>query len=170
MEYAIDYSALKTIEDAYRRMPAVVSEELHAAVTEADLLIHREATERMPVGAGGASGLKGSLFHEEQVNGPYATGLVATAISYAVPVELGTRPHFPPIEPLIDWVKAKLGVSGDVEARGVAFAIARKIAVRGTKAQRPFGLTFQALEGQVAEIFDRALGRIGRRISGAEAG
>ena len=84
-----------------------------------------------------------------------------------MPVELGTKPHFPPIEPLIDWVKARLGISTEKEARGVAFLIARKIAVRGTAAQHPFGLTFQAVEAQVFDIFDRATGRIAERLAGA---
>ncbi len=167
IEYSIDYGELKRIQGAYERAPAIVREELEAAVTEADLLIYRELSDRVPVGAGGAAGLKGSLFHEEQVQGDSATGLVATPLAYAVPVELGTKPHFPPIEPLIDWVKAKLGVSTEKEARGVAFLVARKIAVRGTKAQNPFGLTFQAVEGQVREIFDRAVGRMNERIAGA---
>lgn len=167
LAYTIDYSELKGIEDAYRRAPKIVSEELLAAVTEADLLIFRELSERVPVGAGGAAGLKGSLFHQEEVNGAIASGLVSTPLSYAVPVELGTKPHFPPIEPLIDWVKARLGISTEKEARGVAFLIARKIAVRGTAAQHPFGLTFQAVEAQVFDIFDRATGRIAERLAGA---
>lgn len=165
MEYSIDYSELQRIEDAYRQAPQIVREELEAAVTEADLLIYREVSDRVPVGAGGAAGLKGSLFHEEQVSGATVSGLVATAIAHAVPVELGTKPHFPPIEPLIDWVRAKFGISGEKEARGAAFAIARKIAMRGTKAQLPFGITFQALEGQVKDIFNRAAERMTVRIA-----
>lgn len=164
--YQIDYSALKTIEAAYSRAPKMVSEELRAAVTEADLLVYRELSERVPVGAGGAAGLKGSLFHQEEVNGAIAHGLVATPLAYAVPVELGTKPHFPPIEPLIDWVKAKLGISTEKEARGAAFAIARKIAIRGTKGRFPFRDTFNAVEGQVRAIFERATGRIAERLSG----
>jgi hypothetical protein len=161
--YSIDIGGLKQLEANLARNPAVVREELAAAVTEADLLLAREVSERAPVGAGGAAGFKGGIFHVEEINDARVVGLVSTSASHAVPVELGTRPHFPPLEPLIDWVKAKFGISGEKEARGAAFLVARKIALKGTKAQRPFGLTFQALEGQVAAIFDRAAARIAAR-------
>lgn len=165
MFYAIDLSGMKRLEANLARNPAVVREELEAAVTEADLLLAREVAERAPVGAGGAAGLKGSIFHVEEINDARVVGLVSTSVAHAVPVELGTRPHFPPLEPLIDWVKAKFGISSEKEARGAAFLVARKISRKGTQAQRPFGLTFQALEGQVAAIFDRAAARIAARLA-----
>lgn len=165
MFYSIDLSGMRTLQAALARNPAVVREELEAAVTEADLLLEREVSERAPVGAGGASGFKGSIYHLEEIGDSKAIGLVSTSVAYAVPVEIGTRPHFPPIEPLIDWVKAKFGISGEKEARGAAFAVARKIAARGTKEQRPFGLTFQAMSDQVNAIFDRAAARIAARLA-----
>ncbi|HVL37308.1 MAG TPA: hypothetical protein VM489_16685, partial [Burkholderiales bacterium] len=137
IELGIDYPRVRALEQAYLQAPEVVADELLAAVTDADLLTYRELSDRMPVGAGGAAGLKGSLFHQEEIDGAVATGLVATPRAYAVPVELGTRPHFPPIEPLIDWVRAKLGIGEEKAARGVAFAIAHKIAVSGTRPQFP---------------------------------
>lgn len=166
MEYVIDYAELKSLQTMYERAPRIVTEELEAAVTEADLLVYRELSETVPVGAGGAAGLKGSLFHEERVSGAQALGIVASPLPHAVAVELGTKPHFPPVEALVDWVKAKFAMSSDQAARGVAFAIARKIAVRGTQAQRPFGRTFQAVESQVHDIFNRMTGRIARRLAG----
>jgi hypothetical protein len=164
--YTIDYSGLQQLQANLARNPAVVREELSAAVTEADLLLEREVKENAPVGAGGAAGFKGSVYHVEEINDTSVVGLVSTSVSHAVPVELGTRPHFPPIEPLIDWVKAKFGISSEKEARGAAFLVARKISRRGTQAQRPFGRTFQALEHQVNAIFDRAAARIAARLAG----
>ena len=47
-------------------------------------------------------------------------------------LEIGRRPgKMPPIEPIEKWVIGKLNVPED-EARGVAFAIAKKIAEKGT--------------------------------------
>jgi hypothetical protein len=61
-----------------------------------------------------------------------------------VPVELGTRPHFPPVDALMDWVKVKLGISSPTEARRVAFLVARKIAARGTQGAFMFRDAFNA--------------------------
>lgn len=167
MQYTIDLSRLDELRAALAAAPQLVREELGAAVTEADGLLYREVVERMPVGAGGASGLKGSVFHEEEIGDTGVTGLVATPLSYAVPVELGTKPHFVPIEPLIDWVQAKMHVRDETTARGIAFAISKTIAVRGTKPRRPFGLTFQEKYSDVTAIFDRAVARIAARLGEA---
>ncbi|MFP3386732.1 hypothetical protein, partial [Tritonibacter sp. SIMBA_163] len=59
-------------------------------------------------------------------------GIVGTAALHAVPVEMGSKPHFPPIQPLEDWAHHKLDLPAE-EARGAAFAIARKIAAKGTE-------------------------------------
>lgn len=62
---------------------------------------------------------------------------------YAVFVEFGTRAHFPPLDPLVNWVRrnrVKLGLGGQLDMakiRSVAFAIARAIGRRGTP-PRPF--------------------------------
>lgn len=71
-------------------------------------------------------------------------GLVYVAnVKYGLWVEMGTRPHFPPVEPLEKWARIKLGKPG------AGFLIARKIAKRGTKAH-PFMLP--ALENNKQKI------------------
>lgn len=45
----------------------------------------------------------------------------------------GTRPHWPPVEALIPWVVAKMGLSGKAAERR-AFLVARGISRHGTKA------------------------------------
>jgi hypothetical protein len=166
VHYEIDLGNLKDLQAALARAPQVAREELETAVTEADLLLAREVQERMPTAHGT---LRASVFHREEVSDSGVIGLVSTPLNYAVPVELGTKPHFPPVEALIDWVRVKLGVTSEKMARGVAFLVARKISVRGTAAQRPFGLTFQAEEAQVRAIFDRAAARIAARLAGGAA-
>lgn len=161
--YEIDVQGMKELEAQLARNPRVVLEELEAAVTEADLLLEREVKENMPTAHGT---LRASVFHEETVGDANVIGLVGTPLNYAVPVELGTKPHFPPVDALIDWVKVKFGISSDKEARGAAFLVARKISRVGTKEQRPFGRAFQAAESQVRAIFDRASERIAARLQG----
>jgi len=164
MEYDIDYSELQQLQAAFERAPNVVREELDAAVTEADSLLTREVQEESPV-AGGT--FRASIFHEEEVQDTVVMGVVSTPLNYAPAVELGTKPHFPPVEALIDWVRSKLHITDEKSARGVAFLIARKISRVGTKEQRPFGRVYQAQLPQVNAIFDRAGARIAARLAGA---
>lgn len=84
----------------------------------------------------------------EQVreNAPKASGFLAESIRaeglrivcdapYALAVERGSRPHWPPIAPLIAWVQLKgfMGVGKANSAESIAWAIAHKISVEGTK-------------------------------------
>ena len=45
----------------------------------------------------------------------------------------GSRPHCPPIEPLIEWAEAKFGLSGE-EAGALAWRVRRAICERGNRA------------------------------------
>lgn len=166
MQIAIDFSGLQRLQANMQRSPEIVREELLRAITEADLLLAREVAEATPVGAGGASGLKGSEFHVERVAGLGVEGFVGSSSDHVVPVELGTRPHFPPITPLVDWVMAKLHVKDEKAARGIAFAIARKISVRGTRGAFMFEKSFARLEAKVRSIFETAQDRIAARLLG----
>jgi HK97 gp10 family phage protein len=56
---------------------------------------------------------------------------VGSTAHYAPFVEFGTRPHFPPLEPIREWCRSR-GID-----ESAAFPIARKIAERGTP-ERPF--------------------------------
>jgi len=63
---------------------------------------------------------------------------IYTNVNYAQPVEFGSKPHFPPIAPLSDWSRKKLGLD-------LGYVIARKISQEGTPA-KPF--MFPALEAE----------------------
>lgn len=55
---------------------------------------------------------------------------------YASYIEYGTMPHFPPIEPIHQWVLRKLGEK-DPAAKNIAWSIAKKISEEGTT-PKPF--------------------------------
>lgn len=55
---------------------------------------------------------------------------------YASYIEYGTMPHFPPIEPIHQWVLRKLGEK-DPKAKQIAWSIAKKIQMEGTT-PKPF--------------------------------
>lgn len=166
MQISIDFEQLKHLEANLRRAPNVVREELLAAMTEADALLLREVKERTPTAHGL---LRSSEYGVERVNELGVEGFVGSPLNYAEPVDLGTRPHFPPVEALIDWVKVKLGISDEKQARGVAFLIARKISRVGTKGVGMFEQGFAAVEPQIRTIFGAAADRIAARVVGGKA-
>ena len=85
-----------------------------------------------------------------------------------MPVELGTKPHYPPVAPIADWAVSKLGVSHQ-EAQGVAHAVARKIAAEGTEGAHMFSEGFKAVRPRVLKLLERAGARIVARLAKAES-
>jgi hypothetical protein len=59
-------------------------------------------------------------------------------------IEYGTRPHMPPIAPLVVWATRKFGVEEN-EARAIAWAVAKKIAVAGTEPRFVFAKAMKRL-------------------------
>lgn len=140
-------------------------QELATGVWEAQLLFERHAKEGTPVGIGGGAGLKGSIAaHLPQVIDGGVIGIVGTSLAHAIPVEIGTKPHFPPIEPLDLWVQKKLGIPAD-QSKSVAFAIAHTIARKGTKGVRMFGKAFEATEPRMKQMLTDAVQRLADRMN-----
>lgn len=158
-----DFAELSAL---WQRAPELTRTEMLATMRDADALIQGEVMRELPAGAAGAAGLRGSVFRDEHVLGDNVIGLVATDKPYAPFVELGTQPHMPPIQPLIDWVRAKTGERGE-DARSHAFAIAHTIRVRGTKPQPVWRATYERLQGEIRRKFDAGVARLVRRLAGA---
>lgn len=115
------------------RAPAIVSHEVVAATEWAVNALVGAIAPLTPVGVGGT--LRAGFQSDVTGDAVEVRGRVFNPLGYALPVEEGARPHFPPIGPLELWARRKLGVP-DGEARSVAFLIARKIAKHGTPAVR----------------------------------
>lgn len=163
----LDTSFMREYAKYLKQAPQIVMEEMAASLNEAMFLLEREIKELIPVGAHGL--LRGSVTHKliALARGQSVSGKVFSPLNYAVPVELGTKPHFPPLAPLRDWVEKKLGVSKS-QSRSVAFLVARKIAAKGTKPQKPFETGFRDNADQVNAIFGRGLARIRDRLMGGK--
>lgn len=80
------------------------------------------------------------------------------AEGYAAYVEAGTGPHFPPPSALVGWVKKKFHIGNEKQALSIAFAVARKIARRGTSAFGMFARAYDKLQGELKGIFEAAIG------------
>jgi hypothetical protein len=144
--------------EAMEHFPELLAAEVFTAMLEAGLLLEREAKAIAPVGVFGAAGYRGSIAAiDPYMDGDTLTGGLGTSCPYAAPVELGTRPHFPPVQPLADWVRAKLGETDPGVARSIAFCIARKIAAKGTEGQHVFKRALEASEVRIQAAFEGAV-------------
>ena len=80
--------------------------------------------------------------------------LGSPADQYGLFVEVGTRPHFPPPAAIEGWVRRRLGVTNDRQARELAFLIGRKIARTGTPGRFLFERALEENEERVVAIFE----------------
>lgn len=161
----IEFKGLDELVDLWDKAPELVRQELTRAATEATLFLEREVIDATPVGVYGGAGLRGSISSQVQQLPKGVNGIVGSNSLYAIAVELGTKPHFPPIAPLVDWVKAKLDISDDKKAHQVAFLVARKISVKGTEGQHMFGDTFDLQRDNIAGMYEAAHIRVVERLS-----
>lgn len=158
---------LPVLADLWRRTPEIVEEELLCVVLEAELLYQRETVERTPAGVGGGGGLRGSIQAlTPTVGAAVVEGGVGTPLVYAPAVELGAKPHKPPVEPLVPWVEQVLGLSGK-EAERAAEGIAWKIARKGTEGAFMFHKALAATQDQIRRMAEAAAARILARLGGA---
>jgi hypothetical protein len=151
----------------FEASPRIMAEELLAAMTEVDLHLQREVADRTPTAYGT---LRDSIFSEERIQGDGVLGVVASPLTYAEYVEVGTKPHFPPLEPLRDWVRVKFGLTDETEIRGAAFRVARAISIRGTLGVGMFNRAFAANKAQVERRFEMAVDRTARRMDALREG
>lgn len=166
MDITLDLAPIERLAALWRRSPEIVDRHLRAALQESLLLLQRETAEATPTGAHQL--LRKSIVAEpiEEFSGggllgvvdvqDRATGKYGSVLNYALAVELGTKPHRPPVLPLVDWVKAKFGLKGE-EAEGAAHAIAWKIFHRGTEGRHMFRDTLARLAPAIDARFERAV-------------
>ena len=144
---------LKELEALTRSYPEASAKAVRGRLTEALLLLEAAIKRITPEGAGPIH-IRDTIFQEINLRGEAFWGLVGTPAIYGEPLEYGTKPHFPPVAPILFWVEKKLGLMGK-EAKSAAFCIARAISKRGTKGQHMFGLGFEQNESRVTSILEQ---------------
>lgn len=160
MELRLDIPNARAVQRAFAQAPDLLQDTVLRAAWSASLLLQREVMENTPSGVGAGGGLKGSIFADQpSISTEGISIAVGTAMAYAVPVEFGSRPHRPPVEPLQDWVEAKLGLKGDA-ARRAAWAIAGKIAREGTEGAFMFTLALEMQAPQIERLFAQGVERL----------
>lgn len=156
MQVTISMEAAEAISRAWATNPDLALYELETAMKGSLLYLKGQTQDRTPVNQGH---LRRSFDTKTTMFMDAVFGELSNPLTYAMPVEMGTRPHYPPIAPLIDWVEAKLGLYGN-EAEARANAIQWKIAHYGTPG---YGMArFALIDGQatIRAEFDDAAERI----------
>ena len=161
----ISLSGLDALQRGFAQAPEATRRELLATMTQATLLAEREAKERTPRVTGKTAA---SIASDAFASPVGVIGIVGSSQPALMFVELGTKPHMPPVEALVPWVRAVLGVDRKRE-RSVAFLVARKIARKGTEPQQPLQKAAIATEGQVLRLFEDAAGRVAAQLAGGES-
>jgi hypothetical protein len=154
---------LKALEDLTRRYPEASAKARRSRLTEALLLLEAAVKRLTPEGAGPIH-IRDTIFQEVNLRGEALAGILGTPAIYGEAVEYGTKPHFPPIKPILFWVEKKLGLSGK-EAKSAAFCIARAISKRGTKGAEMFSKGFAMNESQIISILEQIPGDIVQAVS-----
>ncbi len=163
LSIAFDSDPIRQIAAILREAPDLVSEEIAAGIYEAELLLQREVMERTP--SSGAGTLRNSIIAAQpSIEGETILGSVTTPLPYAQPVEFGAKPHMPPVQPIIDWVEAKLGLKG-AEAKKAGWAIAMSIKAKGTEGAFMFTNALEANREQMGAILTEAAKRALARIA-----
>lgn len=176
MRLVLDVTPALGYAQALTQAPDIAQDEMTGALLEALLLLEREVKDAAPVGV--TEALRGSIASELRGSslGDFEAAVFSPLV-YAAPVELGTKPHWPPLAPLMDWVRVKFtvfDVERGVEAErlpdstveGIARHIQRLIGTRGTKGQGFFAGALERTEGQINDILGRGIGRINDRLQG----
>lgn len=126
------------------------------AMRDATLLVTRDAKRYAPVDRGQ---LRASITPEVRTQGKTIMGVVGSNKVYAAAQELGTRPFWPPLAPLLAWARRKVGPAG---AWGLAVAVQRTIAARGIKAKRYLQRAIETNADKIVRKLSDAVGRIVR--------
>lgn len=143
---------IDSLKDLTRKYPEASQKARVGRITQAVMLLERAVKLLTPVGAGPIH-LRDTIFQKVQISGVAVSGILGSPAKYGEAVEMGTKPHFPPIAPIEFWVEKKLGITGK-SARSVAFCIARAISKRGTEKAEMFGKGFEENEAEVIRILD----------------
>ena len=156
---------LAQLQAAWLAAPELTTRALLAEMTAITVHLQGEVQDAMPA----VSGLTRASIAQDAFSTPTGVlGVVGSPAPAALFVELGTKPHMPPVSALIGWVQERLGVSAQ-DAKRVAFLIARKIARKGTDPQRIFAKTLDANEAFIARQFDGMAARLAQHLQGGVA-
>lgn len=116
-----------------------------------------------------ASSITHGVEANEKLGGTVRVFAQPPADIYAGVMEFGRRPgaRRPPLLPILFWVKTKLRISDEKQAKSVAFLIARKIGIKGIPGHFMFQRALEVLITEVKGIFEKTIGARLEHLRGA---
>ena len=135
----LERTIVRGIQSTAHRMPEIVREELHR-------------TSPSPAIA------TGELARSTKVDPTKDGAIVGMDAPHAAFIEEGTRPHFPPLQPLRDWARMKFGGS-ESEINQIAFLVARKISRDGIEPRHYFKASVDRVEELLGDEIKREIYR-----------
>lgn len=152
LELNVNESSVKELREVQkeveRKLKELTGGPMVQAMRQSTLLVSRSAKINAPVDTGR---LRASITPSVTATADSVKGIVGSNVKYAPYVELGTRPHWPPIAALETWARSH-GTS--------AFLVARAIARRGTKAVKYLERAFEENQGRIVAMIERAVKQI----------
>jgi hypothetical protein len=93
---------------------------------------------------------------------PFATVTPSATLSRLLvqagaPADVYARPHMPPVNALLPWVKQKFGIDDEKSALRVAWAIAINQAKKGLRGRQMFDRAQVIIDPQAASIIERQI-------------
>ena len=153
MNLSMSLGSMDAIMRGLLDAPEFTQKVLKVTMTEAVKLVQAEVLDSIPL----VTGISAKSITSDIISSPAGVlGVVASSQASVVALELGTRPHMPPVAALEPWVKAVLGISEPKEIKSVAFLVARKIARVGTEPKKPFAKAAASTQAQVLAMFEQA--------------
>lgn len=153
---------IKGLQQLSKDFPEASRQARFGRITEALMFLQGVIKDLTPVGAGPYH-LRDTIFPKVEMGEP-VMGILGTPAPYGEAIELGTKPHFPPVAPILFWVENKLGLSGK-EALSAAYAIVRKIGKTGTYGTHMFQYGFERSEAAIINILNKIPADIVARVS-----
>ncbi len=145
MSYVLDLNELKEFKIDVNKFPKKAKEQVKKGMTVSTGAVKTKARELVPVDTGR---LRQSIVSDVKGTGFDVVGVVSPKEKYGVYVELGTKPHFPPVGALSKWAK-KRGLN--------PYLIARSISKKGTKPHPFMAPALEKSKEKVIKIIKEAI-------------
>lgn len=141
--YTIELKNLDEVIATLKSFPAKAAVHVNEAIEKTLVAIERDAMINAPVDTG-------KLRADWDLSYGMLTGTLRNRSKYAVFMEEGTRPHFPPMEAITPWA---------IRHNIPPFLVARSIAKKGTKGTHYFVRAIKSNTAAANRFFEEAISK-----------
>lgn len=158
VEFDAQFDNLDELARKFRRSPGLFERYMQKFFRQILPLLERRVKVKIKdKGAINTGAFRSSIAHEVRGTGRSMQGVVGSPVSYAPFVELDTRPHYPPYEPIAYWLRRKFRLSGAF-LRAATRYMQRRIARYGTRGKHVFEETFDESQADISDVWGATWG------------